>query len=302
MVILKIKKVPALALDALALRYFLVVAVCLLAGCESLKVEERDRGPDDPMDVSHIPEPVPRVEPRTIAGNKTPYQVLGKTYHVMPNPDGYREKGVASWYGEKFHGRRTSNGEVYDMYGMTAAHTRLPIPSYVRVTNLSNFRSVIVRVNDRGPFHGGRIIDLTYAAAKKLDFVDQGVAEVSVEYIDPLTYRDNQLATTEKALESERPLSASTETSAPVPHNTAGYKLPESAFLQVGAFSSKEAADALKLELAALTEVPVIVVPPRQSPRLYRVRIGPFLDNLEIMQLRDKLIDADFPAPHVVYP
>jgi len=122
--------------------------------------EQKDRGPTQAMDVDHIPDAIPRYEPRTIAGNKSPYTVLGKTYRVLPDSTGYSEQGIASWYGEKFHGRNTSNGEIYDMYGMTAAHKTLLIPSFVRVTNLDNGKSIIVRVNDRGPFHDNRIIDL----------------------------------------------------------------------------------------------------------------------------------------------
>ena len=141
------------------------------------------------IDVSNLPDAVPKVELIRKAGNKSPYTVFGKTYQVLPSNKDYRERGIASWYGKKFHGRKTSNGETYDMYAMTAAHKSLAIPSYVKVTNLDNGRTVIVRVNDRGPFHGGRIIDLSYAAAKKLDYSAKGVANVEVVAIDPHTYQ-----------------------------------------------------------------------------------------------------------------
>src|SRR5690606_29952893 len=126
-----------------------------------------DSTPDYVPNVACIPEPVVVDEPRSAYGNRSPYQVLGRTYHVLAAADGFVETGIASYYGNKFHGRRTSNQEVYDMYAFTAAHKSLPLPSYARVTNLDNGRSVVVRVNDRGPFHEGRVIDLSYAAAVK---------------------------------------------------------------------------------------------------------------------------------------
>ncbi|QTF91452.1 septal ring lytic transglycosylase RlpA family protein, partial [Halomonas sp. BM-2019] len=127
-----------------------------------------DAYPLDPPDVSQIPDAVPRSEPPSRGGNRPTYEVWGKTYRVLPDARGYARQGTASWYGEKFHGYATSNGEIYDMYKMTAAHRSLPLPSYVRVTSQENGRSVIVRVNDRGPFHNNREIDLSYAAAARL--------------------------------------------------------------------------------------------------------------------------------------
>src|SRR5690606_5966440 len=195
----------------------------------------KDSGPDRPVSVAHIDEPVPKVEPRTRAGNSSPYKVLGKTYHVMQSPDGYKEKGVASWYGKKFHGRRTANGEVYDMYAMTAAHKTLPIPSYVRVTNVKNRRSVIVRVNDRGPFHGDRIIDLSYTAAKKLGFENSGTANVAVEYIDPLVYQKqySQQNVSQAGGAQSASVGSVQEPPAPTPGRAGGYALPPNTWLQV---------------------------------------------------------------------
>lgn len=270
-----------------------------VAGCTTQTPfnEQRDSGPPRPLDVSHIPEPIPREELRTIAGNKSPYTVLGRTYEVMSVPEGYREHGVASWYGRKFHGRRTSNGEVYDMYGMTAAHKTLPIPSYVRVTNTDNRRSIIVRVNDRGPFHGGRVIDLSYTAAKKLGFENQGTANVLVEYIDARTYTAGQSQAAHDPAASN-----GTEHAAPMPANAAGYALPANTFLQVGAFSQAPAAMAMRERLAKLTDLAVVVLPPPKKTSLFKVHVGPFADNLQLMTFRQKLIDANFPSPHVVYP
>ena len=144
----------------------------------------KDSAPDEIPDVAAIPEPEIKNEPRSRMGNRS-YSVQGKTYRVLATSEGYVEQGMASFYGKKFHGRLTSNQEVYDMYAFTAAHRSLPLPSFVRVTNLSNGKSVVVRVNDRGPFHSGRIIDVSYAAAVKLDFVHKGTARVEVRALKP---------------------------------------------------------------------------------------------------------------------
>lgn len=145
----------------------------------------QDSAPDIDIDVSGIPEPEVVAEPRSRYGNRSTYSVLGKKYHVMDQAEGYVEEGLASYYGKKFHGRRTSNMEVYDMYAFTAAHKTLPLPSFARVTNLDNGRSVVVRVNDRGPFHKGRIIDLSYAAAVKLGITRAGTGRVEVRALLP---------------------------------------------------------------------------------------------------------------------
>ncbi len=144
----------------------------------------KDSVPDYVPDVAAIPEPEVKDEPRSRYGNRS-YTVLGKTYRVLDSGEGYAEEGVASFYGKKFHGRLTSNQEVYDMNAFSAAHRSLPLPSYVRVTNLDNGKSVVVRVNDRGPFHSGRVIDLSYAAAVKLDFIRKGTTRVEVRALQP---------------------------------------------------------------------------------------------------------------------
>lgn len=163
------------------------------------KPDEPDTVPTDIPDVDRIPEPTVRSEPKSRYGNRS-YSVLGKRYHVLDSAEGYDEVGMASFYGNKFHGRRTSNLEVYDMYAMTAAHKTLPLPSYARVTNLDNGKSIVVRVNDRGPFHPGRIIDLSYAAAVKLGYRDKGTARVEVKGLagpeDDASERSGVLAST----------------------------------------------------------------------------------------------------------
>ena len=139
----------------------------------------------DGINFDEIPDAIPQAEFKSRSGNPETYVIEGVTYRVMDTSDGYREEGIASWYGGYFHGRRTSSGDVYDMYLMTAAHTSLPLPTYVRVTNLDNGRSVVLRVNDRGPFVDDRIIDLSFAAATKLGMAEQGTAEVEVVALDP---------------------------------------------------------------------------------------------------------------------
>lgn len=293
--------------SACALACLVLISGCTTSPSIPVITEEKDSGPPAPVDVSHINEPVPRVEPRTRAGNSNPYKVLGKTYYLVQDPTGYKEKGVASWYGRKFHGKRTANGEIYSMYGMTAAHRTLPIPSYVRVTNLKNNRSAIVRVNDRGPFHGNRVIDLTYAAAKKLGFERVGTAEVLVEYIDPAARSESTVASTKETGGEVKVASLhnNAEPPAPAPANSAGYAIPANTYLQVGAFTLEKSALALRQKLRDLTAYPVVVRKPGASAttddKLFRVRIGPLKDNLDLVLLRQKVLDASLPEPHVVY-
>ncbi len=174
----------------MTLRLMLLVLVMLVSACGRQSTRpsappDVDRAPAIPRDVANVPDEVPRHEPQSIYGNRSPYTVLGHTYRVLPSSKGYRERGIASWYGEKFHGRLTSNREQYDMYRMTAAHKTLPLPTYARVTSLDNGRSVILRINDRGPFHDNRLIDLSYAAAVKLGIHIRGTGLVEVEALDP---------------------------------------------------------------------------------------------------------------------
>ncbi|MBW3698036.1 septal ring lytic transglycosylase RlpA family protein [Vibrio sp. T187] len=159
----------------------------LLSGCSSTEQKGRysidsDIAPDAPLSVEHLEDAYPKYEPYSLGGNSN-YTLRGNDYEIVRDPKGFTQSGKASWYGKKFHGHLTSNGEVYDMYSMSAAHKTLPIPSYVKVVNTDNGKSTIVRINDRGPFHEGRIIDLSYAAAYKLDVVKTGTANVEIEVI-----------------------------------------------------------------------------------------------------------------------
>lgn len=220
-----------------------IALLALIAGCVSGPSQRPV--PPPPPDISKIPEPVPRAEPRSAKGNPPFYEALGKRYFVMANAVGYTERGVASWYGPGFHAANTSNGEKYDMYGMTAAHKTLPLPSYVRVTNLQNGRSVVVRVNDRGPFKEGRIIDLSRTAAERLDMVRDGTAFVEVRAITP------------------------GEDASAAPKTT-------NLYVQAGAFSSEENANRLRDQLKAQGEGNCFVRRDTVGNRVfYRVRIGP---------------------------
>jgi rare lipoprotein A len=235
---------------------------------------EQDAAPGNPPDLSHVVDAVPRHEPRSRYGNPSSYEVFGRTYHVMDSAEGHVERGVASWYGTKFHGRRTSSGEPYDMYAMTAAHPRLPLPTYVRVTNLENRRSVVVKVNDRGPFARNRIIDLSYAAAHRLGMLEQGTALVEVEALRP---------------DGPDTPTASGEVPTAVPQAMGGVPVAAPIYVQVGAFSSRRNAEQL---LARLNEKDFGQVDIQEARRaetpVYRVRIGP----LESAELTDRAVQG----------
>jgi rare lipoprotein A len=249
-------------------KLLLVVAMVLLAGCAG---DRKDESPDGPssrqMTPDDVRDAVPRDEPRARYGNHSPYTVLGKTYTVLPTSKGYRERGIASWYGSKFHGRRTSSGELYDMHLATAAHKSLPLPTYAQVTNLDNGRKMIVKINDRGPFHEGRIIDLSYAAAIKLGVDKTGTARVDVRAID---------------VKSSKPASV---------------KVADGTFLQVGAFSKRKTADELAGKMLAAQLKPVSV---QKSRGLYKVWIGPYASEAEIEATARRVVELGYERPHKV--
>jgi len=289
------------SIRALKLVYLLVLmsaALLLLSlsGCQSGDSFARlkDSGPSHDVDVSQLENAVPRVDPITIAGNKNPYTVNGVTYQLMPAAKGYSEEGMASWYGNKFHGRKTSNGETYSMYGMTAAHKTLPIPAYVRVTNLANGRQIIVRVNDRGPFHGGRIIDLSYAGAKKLGYANSGTARVRVEAIDPANFQPNSVSLPNLSAQVDKPEKIQSLA-------VATNRRAAQSFLQVGVYSSMNSARQLQDQLSSITAFPVSVrrFGEVKSP-VFKVWIGPIVDQLQLAALRDRLIEQGRYKPFVV--
>lgn len=179
-------------------RVLAIVLTLLLIGCstapKSRYSQTHDSIPTRLPTAAELAEPIPKTEVPSRQGNRT-YSLFGRTYNILPDARGFVDEGMASWYGEKFHGHLTSNGETYDMYAMSAAHKTLPLPTYVRVTNLANERSVVVRVNDRGPFHDNRIIDLSYVAAYKLGMLATGTSRVRIEALHPEA-QNQQLAVT----------------------------------------------------------------------------------------------------------
>jgi len=259
-------------------RLSIIAALLLLAACGS--TGSKDSAPKNAPDVSSVPNAVPRDEPRSKYGNPAHYEVFGKRYYTLKSSRGYHEKGIASWYGKKFHGRRTSSGETYDMYAMTAAHKTLPLPSYVEVTNLTNGRKVIVKVNDRGPFHGNRLIDLSYSAATQLGIIGHGTGMVEIRAIS-----NGQVAAT--------PVTERDET-----RRSTG---PVGLYLQVGAFSTAHSADQLKAKLQHDIGDAIFIIPlQKPSGNLYRVRIGP-LANVEYGDsLASRLLDLGYNESHIV--
>ena len=248
------------------MRYgIIILLLSLLTACQTGSLEtsrgqvaahkgrgDKDGAPSGPLP-SKFKEVSPKQEPLSRYGNPSAYRVDGHTYEVMTSASGYRTRGLASWYGTKFHSRRTSSGEDYDMYALTAAHKTLPLPTYVRVKNLSNGREAIVKVNDRGPFHSGRVIDLSYAAAVKLGVFPKGTAPVEIE----------ALSVTNKGRA-----------------HTAHY------YVQAGAFQSQSFAESLRGKLAKLTPSPVFI---EQHHHHYIVRVGPFADKNMTEQLKKML-------------
>jgi len=228
----------------------LLAGVLLLHGCTTSRYQHQyDFTPEAIEDIAAIKDPEPVSEPRSSLGNPERYTVLGKEYQVMADADGFTQSGIASWYGMKFHGHQTSNGEIFDVYKMTAAHKTLPLPSYVRVTRTDNGESVVVRVNDRGPFHEGRIIDLSYAAAVKLGVHELGTAPVKIEVL-------------------KAPLSQAVR------------------WVQAGALSNPDAAEKLSKKLKEVSDTVSngewdVGIFPKTSGELtlHRVRVGPVPEN-----------------------
>jgi len=271
-------------------RYALVITTCLvLPGCalwrgggvpapppSSGKAPPPISLPKPPRDLDSIPDAVPRAEPRSRYGNPETYVVFGKTYRVQKSARGHVERGIASWYGPGFHAERTSSGEPYDMYAMTAAHKTLPIPAYVRVTHLENGRSVVVRVNDRGPFVGDRIIDLSYTAAHKLGMTRAGTAPVEIRVIEP-------------GDESPRTTVAAVTTPAPPAVSVTRY-------VQAGAFGARINAEAMLSRLrgagidnALIREVTI------EGRQWFRVQAGPVDQPTAVDALVERLRRAGVP-------
>lgn len=245
-----------------------IVTVLLLTACAGDKKKAPGDGPSSRhITAADVHDAVPKNEPLARYGNHSPYTVLGKTYKVLPSSKGYHERGIASWYGSKFHGRRTSSGELYDMHLATAAHKSLPLPTYAEVTNLDNGRKMIVKINDRGPFHEGRIIDLSYAAAIKLGVDKTGTARVDVRAINVKISKRSSV------------------------------KVADGTFLQVGAFSKRKTAEQLAGKMVAAQLKPVSV---QKSRGLYKVWIGPYASEAEIEASARRVVELGYERPHKV--
>lgn len=262
--------------------FFCGVLVWLLAGCgvppadkSSRYEQERDSPLVQERDIVKIPDAQPMQEPLSTQGNPDSYEVNGVRYEVAKSSNGYKVSGVASWYGSKFHGYNTSNGEIYNMFSMSAAHKTLPLPTYLKVTNADNGKQVVVRVNDRGPFHDDRVIDLSYAAAVKLGYAGKGTANVRIEAIDPLVWQlQKQLGN--PGADGE-------------------------IFLQVGAFSNFAAADRIKSRLELELDAGVnIYVDASIQPPLHKVQIGPLKDMPSATAIRQKISTMGLGVPLLV--
>lgn len=235
-----------------------------------------------PVDLNALADPEPRFEPLYASANE-PYTVFGHEYVPFKTLTEYRRQGTASWYGRKFHGQRTASGEIYDMFALTGSHPTLPLPSYARVTNLQNHRSVVVRINDRGPFASGRMMDVSYAAAYKLGFADSGIAVVEVQSLLP----------------PPAPVEAKAEPPAPVPAPAPAARetVPMSAdrsglFLQLGAFSSRANAENFRARIQRTLdwlkqEIDIVL-----RERLYRVQLGPYSNRKEASETAEKIREA----------
>ncbi|POA19475.1 septal ring lytic transglycosylase RlpA family lipoprotein [Pseudomonas sp. FW300-N1A1] len=282
----------------------------------------KDGAPWWDVDVSRIPDATPTLHSGAYKAN--PYTVLGKTYYPMPESKRYVATGTASWYGTKFHGQNTANGEVYDLYGMSAAHKTLPLPAYVRVTNLDNHRTVILRVNDRGPFYSDRIIDLSYAAAKKLGYAETGTARVKVEGIDPqewwaakgqpapLMLKEPQIAQNSAPVITAS--AGKVEQWTPPPQQHAAAVIPvqletkknasvaaSGQYLQVGAFANPDAAELLRSKLSSMVSAPVFISSiVRNQQTLHRVRLGPIASQGEVAQVQNSVRLANLGSPSLV--
>lgn len=297
-------------------------ALVVLAGCASRSggyYKDDGPGSDIPADIASIPDAVPRIEQHAPA-NFRPYEVFGVRYIPIAEDQPYRQEGLASWYGRKFHGEKTANGETYDMYAMTAAHPTLPIPSYARVTRVGTSRSVIVRINDRGPFHPGRIIDLSYVAAAKLGLIGPGSGRVVVQAITNADIRAGRYpaaplmasasnptvpapaapAAPPSGEAQAQPVSLPAGPSAPLAPSpspepaspVSDTRRPGGIYLQFGAFSSAQNAQALARRVNIETEGQAGPATVTHQPPLYKVRMGPYLSRDEAAHTASRLAES----------
>ncbi len=281
------------------LKTIVTLFVISLVGCSSTPTYDRetaggrykvrkDFAPDNPPDVSNVADAVPVDIPYSRGGNRSTYEVWGKSYNVLPSHIGYKAEGIASWYGLKFHGHKTSNGEIYDIYKMSAAHKSLPIPSFAKVTNLDNGKSVVVRVNDRGPFHENRLIDLSYSAASRLNILKQGTGRVRVEAIDAR----NLAVNTKIENITPQPQAKSSEKQDP---------LVSGSYLQVGSFSKESSALSVQSRLSAIDGVQAVIKRVSQADsEFHRVLVGPLTDSLSIDSMIQSLESMGYSSPLLI--
>ena len=295
-------------LKGLNARLLKALSVCLLtvvSGCSFMA--QQDSAPAANIDISTIPDASPKPEPLSKHGNPESYVVNGTRYFVRLSSHNYHARGIASWYGTKFHGHRTSNGEIYDMYKMTAAHKTLPLPSYVRVTNLENGRHIVVRVNDRGPFYDKRLIDLSYVAARKLGVTGNGTAQVEIDAIDttspPVTADSEQNLVAPTNVAPANAETAATAQAVPTIMATTAATSSSSRqfYLQLGAFSDRNNAENLLSKLLRQTTLSVhISQGDNPQDRLYRVRLGPYPSRAVTQDIESKLDTLGFAGAHIV--
>lgn len=263
-----------------------VLVAVLLASCGGKSRTKPGGDHDGPsytgIRAADVADAVPREEPLARYGNQSPYEVFGKKYRVMSSSRGYHEVGTASWYGSKFHGRRTSSGEIYDMHLATAAHKTLPLPTYAEVTNLGNGRRVIVRVNDRGPFKDDRLIDLSYGAALRLGMIGTGTARVEVRALSPSDWSSGT-----------RMVAAGGTGTMPKTGKAEGHGL----FVQMGAFKHRDGAESLAAALRRDDMVPVSI---NRQGGYHKVWLGPYLNEDQADAIILRAVELGFDRPHKV--
>jgi len=293
---------------------FYLLLVFSLTACGSLSgrsgfFTSKDSAPRHNVDIASIPNAVPRIEAKSRYGNPASYVVFNKRYFVMADSKDYKARGVASWYGTKFHGKKTSSGEPYDMFAMTAAHRTLPLPTYIQVTNLSNQRQVIVKVNDRGPFSNDRILDLSYAAASKLGVLASGTALVDIKAIDPRQKHTAPQPVKKAAPKKVAPIQAvSTKAIPSIVQKTAELTTPsmpvtdeKHIFLRIASFNDRSNAERLRRKLVRLSDTGVHIKPVQHKQNtLYRISIGPFDSSKKAGKLAETITILGFGKPQLV--
>ena len=283
-------------------RLIILLTAALLSACGPL--HRQDSAPTRiPVDPDKVADAVPRVEPRSRYGNPVSYQQFDKTYTLLKSFKGYKQQGDASWYGTKFHGQRTSSGETYNMFAMSAAHKTLPIFCYARVTNLENGKSIVVRINDRGPFHEGRIIDLSYVAAAKLDMLKKGTTRVEVSTIDPsapdpLPIVEPEILLAETELSSDASALSAPANEADITPGKGTSTEVSRLYLQVAAYGQRTNAEKARAKLAPILAEQIKIRP--QQNGLFKLWVGPLASVEEADKISAELSSHGYANTHVI--